>query len=371
MQLITRRVTGRRLAALTLAASLALTACGGGESNTTDEPDAGDGTDTSSPTAGATGGEDADLPTIVMGAPSASMSYTVPQLVESLELDHEHGFEMDYRPTGTSSVNLVSGVMGGDYDFAAPAANTVLEAMREGAELEIVAGALNVASILALRPEVIEQLDVDADASAEDRIRALEGLNIVTSGEGSGNNTFLRLMVASVGMSPSEDLTITGVNDTSAIIAGLRQGQFDGAFYGSGVIENNIADGSAELWISLPRGDVPVFEDLVGMTIVTSQETAEQDPELVASVHAAMADAVAAIEERPDEVGEVLKEDWFPDLDQEVFDLAWAEAQYAYPSGATFTQANFDKLTGILSQALGNDYSDLAYDQIVHEAAQG
>lgn len=370
MHMTTRHASGRRLAALTLAASLALTACGGSESTTTDEP-TGDDTDTSSPTAEDTGGGDSDLPTIVMGAPSASMSYTVPQLVESLELDREHGFEMDYRPTGTSSVNLVSGVMGGDYDFAAPAANTALEAMREGAEIQIVAGALNVASILALRPEVIEQLDVDADAPAEDRIRALEGLNIVTSGEGSGNNTFLRLMVSSVGMSPSDDLTITGVNDTSAIIAGLRQGQFDGAFYGSGVIENNIADGSAELWISLPRGDVPVFEDLVGMTIVTSQETAEQDPELVANVHAAMADAVAAIEERPDEVGEVLKEDWFPDLDDEVFDLAWAEARFAYPSGATFTKANFDKLTGILAQALGNDYSELDHAQIVHEGAQG
>jgi NitT/TauT family transport system substrate-binding protein len=314
---------------------------------------------------------DEDLPTFVMGGASASLSYTVPQLVVTLGLDREHGFELDYRPTGTSSVNLVSGVLSGDYDFAVPATNTALEAMREGADLLVVAGALEIASILVVRPEVAEGFDVGLDAPIEERVQALEGLNIVTSTEGSGNNTFLRLLLASYGLDPNNDVTITGVNETSAIISGLRQGRFDAAFYGSGVLEHNIADDTAQLWVSAPQGEAEIFQDLVGAIVVTQPSMLEENPEMVRAVHAAFADAIQAIADRPDEVGEALHADWFEELPDDVWQIAWDEAQYAYPDGATFSRSNLDKLTGILERALGNDYSGLVYEDIVLEDAQG
>lgn len=342
-----------RLVGVVLAAALATAGCAGKAGS------GGGGTDTNG------------NPTVKIGGGQASLNYAVPQLADKLGIDKQHGVDIQYVEVGTSSTNMVAGLMSGDFDFAVPATSTAFDAIRQGSDLVIVGGVVRAASILALRKQSLGKLGVDAQAPIEQRMQALKGLTLVTSPEGSGNNTILRGLLKAYGLNPDKDLRIVGVQDTSAIVAGIKQGQFDGGFYGSGVMERNIADGEAALWVSIPRGDViDKLGDPVGAVVVTKRSLAEKNPELVGKVF----DAIAATEKRivddPVKFGAELKGVLFPQMNQQVFDLAWEQARHAYPTDGKFTKANFDTMLSQL-RSTGNDYSRLNYDRIVFAKAKG
>lgn len=300
----------------------------------------------------------------------ASMSYTVPQIIDSMKLAEDQGVDLDYQGSGTSSTNMIAAVMSGEKDFAFPAATTAIDAINQGSDIVIVAGALESASIMALSNEAIEDFDVDTDAPIEERVAAVKGLTIATSPEGSGNNIMLRMILGAAGLDPNKDVKIIGVQDPSAIVGGVKQGRFDGGFYGSGVLEANIAANEAQLWISTPRGDVESLLGVqVGMVMVTKRETLEQRPDVVKSMFDAVVEAERRIEEEPEEVGKNLKENWFKDLDASIFDLAWEQAQHAYPSGGLVPQDAFEALVGLMEKASGKSL-DVDYSKVVYEAAQ-
>ncbi|MFG1858316.1 ABC transporter substrate-binding protein [Actinomadura geliboluensis] len=317
------------------------------------------------------GGKDASgatAATAVGGTPS--LSYTVPQLMKTMDAGKKNGLAIKYTGAGASSSNMVAAVLSRDADFAFPASTTALDAIQEGSDLIIVASALKFASILGISTEAAKKTGVTADAPVQERIKALQGLKIATSPEGSGNNALLRQIVSAAGMNPDKDIKIIGVQDPSAIIGGIKQRRFDAGFYGSGVIEANIAAGEAELWISTARGDVnQLVGDQMGMVMVTSKRTLKSKPDLVSSMFDTVVDTEKAIAENPQDAGATLKKAWFPDLDQRVFDLAWGQAQHAYPTDGRLTKAQFDTLIKLLSRS-GKSY-DLNYADTVYEKARG
>ncbi|WP_327151070.1 ABC transporter substrate-binding protein [Nocardia sp. NBC_01329] len=295
----------------------------------------------------------------------ASMSYTVPQLIDSMDAGKAHGLDVTYQGTGTSSSNMVAAVLSGDADFAFPAATTAIDSIQEGGDLVIVASALRYASILGLRNDVSERTGVSAESPVLERIKALEGLKIATSPEGSGNNTMLRKIVADGGLDPDKDVEIIGVQDPSAIVGGVKQGRFDGGFYGAGVIEANIASGEAQMWLSTARGDVDeLLGHQIGMVMVTSKKTLANKPDLVRAMFDTVVDVEKSIANDPGAAGTLLRQNWFPDLDGKVFDLAWEQAQHAYPVDGLVTEAQFGAILDFMTtgdKKYTLDYADSVY----------
>src|SRR5690606_40367752 len=60
---------------------------------------------------------------------------------------------------------------------------------------------------------------------------------------------------------------------------------------------------------------------------------------------------------------------WFADLDQKIYDVAWREAQHAYPSDGRFTKKQFQTLLDMLAAA-GKKYT-INYDDVVYDRAVG
>ncbi|NKY34678.1 ABC transporter substrate-binding protein [Nocardia speluncae] len=295
----------------------------------------------------------------------ASMSYTVPQLIDSMDAGTANGLDVTYQGTGTSSSNMVAAVLSGEADFAFPAATTAIDTIQEGGDIVIVAGGLTSASILGLRNDVVQRTGVSAESPVRERIQALRGLKLVTSPEGSGNNTMLRKIIVEGGLDPDKDVEIIGVQDPSAIVGGVKQGRFDGGFYGAGVLEANIADGDAQMWLSTPRGDMDdLLRDQIGMVMVTSKKTLENKPDLVRAMFDTVVDVEESIASDPAAAGELLKNDWFPELDTEVFDLAWEQAQHAYPVDGLVTEAQFDAILDFMTtedKKYTLEYADSVY----------
>lgn len=310
--------------------------------------------------------------TATLGSGAVSMNYAVPELMSSSGLDRRNGIAVDYRPAGTSSTNLVAGVLSGDLTFANPAITTAVDAVDRGSPLVFVACTNYAANTLALRNDVIERTGVGPDAPARERVAALRGLTIATSAEGSGNNNILRTMIRAYGMDPDTDVRIIGVQDTSAIVGGVKQGQFDGAFYGAGVTEQNVASGEASLWLSMPRGDVrDVVGDVLAGALVVRRDVVERDPELVDAMFDATVASQRLIADDPDAAGVELRTRWFPDLDQKVFDLAWEQAQGSFPRDGRCTRAAVEQLVEQMRTTTGGTYSEIDYDALVHPRAKG
>ncbi len=312
-----------------------------------------------------------DLRTVKVYVAVPTMNTALINLALAEDLGKKHGIELEVVKSGAGSTNQVAALRSGQFDFAGSGTATVADANAEGAGLVIVGGTGGLINNLVLNTDVAADLDVTADDPVEERIRALEGMTIATSGPGSTSNISLRLILEKYGLTPDEDVTIAPVNDQSAIVAGIRRGQYDGSFYGVGVADVNVADGSGELWMSLPRGDIEDFDDLVGVVLISSDTFVKENPEIVEAFHATLADAEAMVRDDPEAAGRALKESSFPDVGDEEFDLAWEQAQNGFPEGAYFTAANWETFMDLYQSSSEKDYTQLSYEETVATPARG
>ncbi|WP_181311712.1 ABC transporter substrate-binding protein [Nocardioides campestrisoli] len=300
-----------------------------------------------------------------------TMNTALINLAFAENLDEKHGLDMEIVKSGAGSTNQVAALRSGQFDFAGSGTATVADANAEGAGLVIVGGTGGLINNLVLGSDVAAGLDVTADDPIEERIQALKGLTIATSGPGSSSNLSLRLILEKYGLTPDEDVTIAPVNDQSAIVAGIRRGQYDGSFYGVGVADVNVADGSGELWVSLPRGDVEEFDDVVGVVLISSDKFVEENPETVEAFHATLADAQKMVAEDPEAAGESLRKSAFPDLDEKVFEMSWEQSLGGYPEGALFTETNWNAFVDLYQPVSEKDYSQLSFADTVAEPTRG
>jgi NitT/TauT family transport system substrate-binding protein len=349
-----RMRAGNVATAILVTGSLLLAGCGAPEAAEGGESTAGD-----------------SLTNVRVGLAIPTFNTSLIHYVVQEDLDAEHGLDMVTSMGGAGSTNQVAALRSGAFDIVGVGTATVIDANAEDAGLVIVGGTGGLINNIVLNSAVVDGLPVGPDAPIEERIRALKGLTIATSPPGSSSNATLRYLVEQYGLDPDKDLSIVPVNDPSAIVAGIRQGQYDGSFFGVGIADVNIADDSGELWVSLPRGDVESFNDLVGVVLITTEKYLAENPEAVAAVHASLADAQQRVVDDPEEVGKVLQEKVFTDLDRDVFDAAWEQAKHGFPTGAKFTKESWQVYKDLFQPTSEKDFSTIDYEELVAPSARG
>lgn len=345
------RTTHRRRWAPALLATglLALSACGGAEEPTTSE----DGTRQ-------------------VRVASATSSLSAGPMLAALSLDTfaDNGLEAEYTDFAGSSPNTVAALASGEADIGLVGAATGWDAIQEGAPLVIVAGIAGNTSELAVRSDVAERLGISEDDPIEDRVEAMEGLTIATAQTGSANFQMIRSLLTLYGLDPDTDVTILP-SEPTAIVAGLQNDAFDAAFYGTGVMQQNYADGSAVPMISLPRGDVPELDNIVFAFALARADTVAEDPELIEAFVQSLRDAGTAIEEQDAETRDAVKAEWFPDLPQDVFDLSWETVRPAWLLDCLITEDQLESSLEFQADTTGKTYEDVTFDEDVAPIAQG
>jgi NitT/TauT family transport system substrate-binding protein len=350
-------------------AALVLSACASGSA----EPGGADEADTA--TDAPQDADEAATDPAVEARPAkvatASNSMAAGPLLTALALDtfSEHGIAIEEVPFSGSSTNVVAAVMSGETEFGFLGATAAMNAIAEGGPIVMIGGVTKGMQELGLRPEVIEQLGVDASAPIEDRVEALRGLTIATSAPGSANNAFLTGILQRFGLDPESDVSIVP-SEPAAIVAGIRDGLYDGGFWSIGVLQQNFADGSAEPWISVPDGDVEGYDQFFQAVMITNETVAAEDPELVESFIAAMRDAGDVIEQDPDRSKNAVNEQFFPELEQGIFDLTWQAAVPAFVLDATITESGLQTHLDLQAELEDADYSQVSYEEHVHPAVR-
>lgn len=334
------------------AGALALAGCGG------------------SATDGGDSGEDA-LSVVRIGI-TPSVNNATMNLAVDAKLGDEHGYSLERTTVGgAGSTNQVSALLAGDLDVAVGGTNTIVDAIAQGAELQIIAGMAPLLFSLTLNGEAAEASGVDPDAPIADRVEALKGLKIAASPSGSTGNIVLRTILETYGVDPDEDVTLVPLNDLGAVPAGLMQGTFDASFAAVGTGEVAVASGDAKTWLSLPQGDIPEFEPYVGIVAYAGTGYIEDNPEAVEATIAGLNDAQAMTVDDPDEAGALLKESIFAEMDDAVFEETWAQVEGSYIEGSKFTEQNWQTIVDLFDATSDNDYASMTYHDLVAEIARG
>jgi len=319
------------------------------------------------------GGEpDSEGPSTVRIGITPSVNNATMNLAVDAELGDEHGYTLERTTVGgAGSTNQVSALLAGDLDVAVGGTNTIIDAIAQGAELQIIAGMAPLLFSMTLSDDAADASGVDPDASIEDRVEALEGLKIAASPSGSTGNIVLRTILETYGLDPDEDVTLVPLNDLGAVPAGLMQGTFDASFAAAGTGEVAVASGDAVTWLSLPQGDIPAFEPYVGIVAYAGTDYIENNPEAIDATFAALNDAQAMTVDDPDEAGALLKESIFAEMDDAVFEETWAQVEGSYIEGSKFTEENWQTIVDLFDETSDNDYASMTYDDLVAEIARG
>jgi len=298
-----------------------------------------------------------------------TLTTAVPYTMLAEHFDKDHGLSVEMLSAGGASSLQVDAVLSGNVMFASPGTPTALQAIRQGANLKIVAAIANNQIAAVISNKALAKVGVASNAPIADRIRALKGLTVGTNPVGATYYQMLRGYLKQYGLDPDNDVRLVGIADSSALITGIEQGRFDAIVSASGVVEEAIGRNSGTLWFSGARGDIPGQDVTMVCVIVTRADTIEKQPELVKAYVAALQDALNAIHTDRTATGQALKANFFQKLDPELWAMVWNGATAAYPANLAFTRRAFDYW--VANDPKGADsYKNVDYKQITYGPAQ-
>lgn len=307
--------------------------------------------------------------TLTIRAAAPSLTIGVPLAMIANRLDRAHGITVDLQAFGTSSTISIEAVLAGQAMFGSVGTLTALQAIRQGADLRIVAALVNNVQMMVIRNDVAQRLGVSPTAPIEERVRALKGLTVATGAVGSTHYQILRSCLQQYGLNPDKDVRLVGIAEPSAMVSGLEQRRFDAIAYASPLVEHAIARGVGQVWISGPRGDIPGSDDIKTGLIVVRAETLEKNREQVDALRAALTDALRAVQSERVATGQKLREMYFANLEGGVWEAAWNATTTAYPANLAFTRQAYDYW--ITNDPKGAEsYKNVDYAQITYARAQ-
>jgi NitT/TauT family transport system substrate-binding protein len=260
-------------------------------------------------------------------------------------------------------------VLTGNAEFGSAGTATVLQAIRGGADLKIIAPVANSIHYLVVSGKAAEKMGVPETAPIEQRIRALKGLTIGTGSIGSTHHQILRSYLEKYGIDPAKDVKIVGAEQTTALISGLEHGRYGAIAYAGGVVEQGMARSAGKLWVSGPREDVPGSENIKTSVLFTKSETLDRHPKDADALRPALADALTKVHQDHAATGEALHASAFTGIEPNVWDVASSNAEKGYPTDLSFPEAAYQYW--IENDPKGtSSYRNVKYSEVVYAPAR-
>jgi len=253
-----------------------------------------------------------------------TVSQSLAQLIAPmLELDEEiqarHGIDFETVNFQGNIQACMALAISGEVNVCQTGPTIGMNAIAQGADLRGIMMMIGQTTEFVMSTETIERLGVSPDAPLEDRIRAMQGLTIAGPGPGTSMHMIADNLMARVGLSV-DDLTYQPLTDLAAMNASIGRGRIDMATWSLGGLSPSLNDGTAQIWISLARGDVPDLATLPNVASFGRTAWIEENRELLQRVQAAFVDVVDALRADPIGYGSAFKNAYLEALPQEVWE---------------------------------------------------
>lgn len=305
------------------------------------------------------------------GVAAISMSHA-PAMMATVapEIFAKHGIRMDLTDFRGNSQNCLTAMITGSVETCQTGTTTGTDAIAEGAKINGIAVVIGPISEIVLSAKTVARLGgVSPTSPLADRLRALKGLRIVSSGPGTAHYVTLDAMLKKSGSSLAE-LKFRTLGDTIAMMESIRNDQIDGAMWTVGTLAGVLADKSGVRWINVAGGDVPEFRGVPYVTTYAQTAWVEKNPDLANRVHAGLADAIAAMKREPAKYSRLLKEKYFPQMAQGLWDESYNQGVPSLLDGARAPRAGWQYFLQLQAENTKKDYSKAAWELALIPAAQ-
>lgn len=372
-----RRTLIAWLAVLSLvAASCANGDTGEGDTTTTGADTSPTTAEDTSPTTAedSTDSADAEPVTVRYLQPSPSMAYLPFELADAAGFFEEEGIDVELLPHNPQGSQAL---LSGEVDIASVSTPQLFNAIAEGRPLKSVAVLTpNSSNDVVLTTAAVERLEeeqgVTPDSPVEDRIAALQGLRITLPQEGSSSNASMRSMLREYGLDPDTDVELIPLGDATAHVTTAREDQSDGYWFSPPVTSVAIAEGFGVLWLAFYRGDVPLLDGIDLIQLAATDEYIDENPETIEAFIRAIWRAIDLLDNDPDQAATVLKDEWFPDLDQETYDVAFDSMRQVFLDGLEPTEEDFERTKALIESQVERElpvtFEDIFVTELVQQA---
>jgi NitT/TauT family transport system substrate-binding protein len=274
---------------------------------------------------------------VVFAIPTTTLTLSSFFLAKDAGLFAKEGLAIEERViVGVGSVNAV---IAGSADFTVSSGSSFSRAIAEGQKLQGLGIVVNKPMVeLVLRTDVAAAEGITPQMPLAERAKKLKGKTIAIQGVGSAVHVSQRLIAAAGGLDIENDVRITPM-DPPAMIAALKSKQIDGFATSLPFTTQALVDGSAVVLASLPMDDLPSYNPMAYLLLMTRADLCRAQRTKCVGVGRALSAAVKMMHEREDEVRALLKKQRFAEMDQKVFDAAWKVALGAHPRSLAVSEA--------------------------------
>jgi len=289
----------------------------------------------------------------------------------------DFGMEGDFFQTAGLRVGTASTERGTNHDaLLTGAADILLGAPQQNMRVQILgqpvfvfAGFVNkFASNVVIKKEIADRLGIDESSPVMDKARALEGLRMGTTGPGGGPDQLLRYFLGRAGFDPDTDAQLVRVQGGSAMIAAMQQDQIDGFCLSSPTSDLAVRDADATYLFNMANNPPPELEDFLYITASAKEETAQEKSDALVAYCRGCALAMKTIHEDP-ETFKQWSRAWFESMDDELFEISYANNINIFMETPVPTQAQFDLNRQFLADTLAATGQDPIPDDYGFEDA--
>jgi ABC-type nitrate/sulfonate/bicarbonate transport system substrate-binding protein len=231
-------------------------------------------------------------------------------------------------------------VLAGSADFTMGTGPVFLRAAAQGQRFFAIANLVDRPMVeLVLRKDIAEAAGITDKMPPAERAKALKGRTIAIQGVGSIVHAWQRYVANLGGLDVENDVRIAPM-DPPAMLPALENKAVDGYATSMPFTTQSVVKGSAVMLVSAVT-DAPELLPFAYGLIYTRPETCQTKRDLCARVARAYAAASKMIQEKPDQVFEILTKR-FPRMDAQLLAAAWQVAQKAHAKDIRVTVAQLE-----------------------------
>jgi NitT/TauT family transport system substrate-binding protein len=353
-----RRRSTARLALITVA-GLFVAACGGDET-------------------APNGSGEADLGTITVLSAGEGVQYMMPVLAQELGYFEDEGLTVEFADSAAGGGDATAALTGGDVDVIQTGLPHVIATNSQGLNLRAIAPSVEQYSLsLVVGSEVLEELNLDEGATAEEKMQALaqRGTSIGISSPGSSTDIFVRYLCKQADVSCDGQITLTALGGIGEVTAAFEQRQIDGLVRSHPDVDQAMEAADGAMLINGAAGDVPSLEGYLYVTMVTTDDRIEEKRAELLAFLRAVDRAMAYVQESPDEARTLAKEYSAPDLGQDLWNNAWEAMYDALPADVVIepdgVEKTFEVVTELDLSEVSVEPADVFSNELADEAHSG
>ncbi|GHC67430.1 ABC transporter substrate-binding protein [Limoniibacter endophyticus] len=218
----------------------------------------------------------------------------------------------------------IAALQGGGVDIVLGDPGEALRGRASNLKIRIIASMVNrYASHVVLKKTVLSEKGVTQESPLADKVAALKGLKLGTTGPGAAPDALFRYLANEGGLDPNSDFQLVPVQGGGpAVLAALQQGVIDGFCLSSPTADMAVARQECDYLFQMVLNPPPFMSEVQYICASAGEETIANKRDALVRYCKGLALSMQSIAQEHDKFKEWAK-GWFEGIEPQIFDTAF------------------------------------------------